>query len=293
MSVELPGIYFTGRALRWYVEAEVRKRLWLVGLAVLALCGISGTPTRRVAEARQNPSDKREQYRSPWQKIDEAAKLENPSDGNSAHALIDEILAYPHFFNLNLPIMREIVEQRLVQAEINYKFGRNTGIPEKSVVQIANTLADKFDLPDYSHVTVHQIEVLRLGMELSMPAFMGPASSQIEPGGVYPADANLSPAQAAHILLVLIDQKMSNPDYQLAPEEWEKTQYQPSMDRLLKYKELRDSGQLAKTEKRGALVTVVHTKDLRTPISNAVAQMSLTDGLDLVNQAFGIAGIDK
>lgn len=271
----------------------MRKRLWLVGLAVLAFFGIFGALIRGVAEAGQNPSDKSQQYKSPWQKIDEVAKLENPSDGNSVQTLIDEILVFPHSFNLNLPVMREIVEQRLVQAEINYKFGRNPGIPEKSVVQIANTLADKFELPDYARVTVHQVEVLRFGMELSMPAFMVPASSQNEQAGVYPGDSSLSPAQAAHILLVLIDQKMSNPDYQLTPDEWEETQYQPSMDRLLKYKELRDSGQLAKTEKRGALVTVVHIKDLRTPISNAVAQMSLTDGLDLVNQAFGIAGIGK
>jgi hypothetical protein len=271
----------------------MRKRPWLLGLVILALFGISVTVSRHIAEAGQKPSDQNQAYRSPWQKIDEQAKLENPSDGNSVHVLIDEILDFPHFYSLNLPVMREILEQRLVQAEINYKLGRSPGIPEKNVVQIANSLADKMRLPEYAQVTLHQVEVLRFGMEFSMPSFMGGTAPQIEETGARPGPSELSPAQAAQILLVLIDQKMINPDYQLIPEEWEKTQYQPAMDRLLKYKELRNSGELAKMKPHAVVTAGVMKNDLRTQISTAVSEMSLTDGLDLANQAFEIAGLSK
>ena len=144
--------------------------------------------------------------------------------------------------------MHEIVEDRLVQAEINYRLGRKSGIDEKTVAQIGNTLADKLKLPDYAYVSVHQVEILRLGMQMSMPSFMGEAAPKVELARAHADPSELSPAQAGQILLVLIDQKLMNPDYQVTPEEWDKTQYQPAMDALLKYKELRDSGELAKTK---------------------------------------------
>jgi hypothetical protein len=287
------GFYLVGRLLRGFAEAKMRNRLWLLGLVVLALFGISVTLSRRIAEAGQKPPEQNQPYKSPWQKLNEQAKLENPTDGNSVRALMDEILDFPSSFGRIPPIMREIVEQRLVQAEINYKLGRNPGIPEKSVVQIVNTLAEKFRLSDSARTSLHQVDVLRFGMELSSPAFMTPASSQKEETSVDPNPADLSPAQATHILLVLIGQKVMNPDYQLPPDEWEKTQYQPAMDKMLKYKELRDSGQLGKTVTHGALVSFSSSHDLRTQISSAVLQMSLTEGLDLVSQVFEIAGISK
>jgi hypothetical protein len=285
-----------GRLLRGLAEAEMRTRQWLLGLVVLGLFGISVTLSRNIAEARQNPSDHNQPYMSPWQTLNEQAKLENPTDGNSVRALMDAILDFPSFIGHIPPIIREIVEQRIVQAEINYKLGRNPGIPEKSVVQIVNTLADKFGLSDSARTSLHQLEVLRFGMELSSPAFMTPASSQNGDTGENPSTAELSPAQATHILLVLMGQKVMNPDFQLPLEEWEKTQYQPAMDKMLKYKEQRDSGQLGKPVTHGEVTESVgypSDHDLRTQIHNAVSKMSLTDGLDLVNQAFGIAGIGK
>jgi hypothetical protein len=234
-----------------------------------------------------------QKFATPWQKLDVQAKLENPANANSVRALIDEILDFPNSFGHIPPIMREIVEQRLMQAEISYKLGRNPGIPEKSLVQIANKLADKFKLPDTERTSLHQVEVLRFGMELSSPNFMTPASTQDGNPGPSPNTADLSPAQATHILLDLISQKMISPDFQLPLEEWEKTKYQPAMDKMLKYKELKDSGQLGKMVTHTELVSYTRDHDLRTQIYNAVSKMSLTDGLDLVNQAFEIGGISK
>jgi hypothetical protein len=271
----------------------MRNRSWLLSAAVLVLLGITDTHSWRTVGAQQIATDQTRSYRSPWQRMDEVAKLENPADGDSVRALIEETLNFPHTFSLKLPVMHEIVEERLVQAEINYRLGRNPGIEEKTVVQIGNALADKLKLPEYAYVTVHQVEVLRFGMEMSMPSFMGEASPQSEVAGAHAKPSELSPAQATQILLVLIDQKLINPDYQLTPEEWEKTRYQPAMDRLLKAKELRDSGELAKMKPQAVVTAYSIKNDLRRQISQAVYEMSLTDGLDLVTQAFNMAGISR
>jgi hypothetical protein len=269
------------------------NRRWLTVLVFLVLFGVSVIFAHPSAEAGQNFSGQTQAYKSPWQKIDDQARLENPSDGNSVRALIDEILDFPSSFGRIPPIMREIIEQRLVDAEINYKLGRTQGIEEKSVVQIVNTLADKLRLSDSARTTLHQVEVLRFSMELSSPDFMPPPTSQDESAALSLSKTDLSPAQAAHILLVLIDQKILNPDYQLPPEEWEKTQYQTAMDRMLKYKELRDSGQMKTTVTASFRASSPSSRDLRSQIYDAVSKMSLTEGLDLVNEAFGIAGISK
>jgi len=271
----------------------MKIRLWLPGVAALALLGVSGTLPWRIAEAQKVYTDQVRSLGSPWQKIDDVAKLENPADGNSVRALIDEIFEFPHTFSLKLPVMHEIVEERLVQAEINYRLGRNPGIEEKTIAQIGNTLADKLKLPEYAYVTVHQVEVLRLGMQMSMPSFMGEVAPEVELAGAHADPSELSPAQATQILLVLFDQKLTNPDYQVTPEEWEKTQYQPAMDRLINYKELKDSGELAKMKPHAELRTFTMKNDLRGQISQAVSEMSLTDGLDLVNQVFDLAGLNK
>jgi hypothetical protein len=248
---------------------------------------------QRVVVDTTTVSGDAQKFVTPWQKLDVQAKLENPADANSVRALVDEILDFPNSFGRIPPIMREIVEQRLMQAEISYKLGRNPGIPEINLVQIANTLADKFKLPDSARTSLHQVEVLRFGMELSSPDFMTPASTQNGNPGFSPNTADLSPAQATHILLLLITQKMISPDFQLPLEEWEKTKYQAAMDKMLKYKELRDSGQLGKTASHTELTAYTLNQDLRTQIYNAVSKMGLTDGLDLINQAFEIAGISK
>ena len=66
---------------------------------------------------------------------------------------------------------------------------------------------------------------------------------------------------------------------------------------MLKYKELRDSGQMKTTMKQtvtaGFRVSSPSSPDLRSQIYDAVSKMSLTEGLDLVNETFGIAGISK
>ncbi len=260
-------------------------------VAVLTLALLSASMSHRIWGAQARYSSETRAYGSPFHKIEQQAALENPTDANSVQALIDAVLEFPHSFGQIPPVMREIVEQRLVQAEINYKLGRSAGIPEGNIAKLINRFADKLNLPDYARATPHQVEVLRFGMELQSPSFMGSSSPSEET--TPDRDAELSPAQATHILFVLADQKISSPDYQLTPDEWEKTQYQPAMDRLLKYKELKDSGQLKNIVKAGALVSEPLDKDLRTEIYRQVSQMSLTDGLDLVNEAFEMVGIKR
>ena len=209
-------------------------------------------------------------------------------------ALVDEIFNYPHSFGQIPPVMDTIVKERLTQAEMKYKLGLGPGVQESDIVHIANTLADKFQLPDYARTTPHQVEVLRFSYELSSPVFMGGQAAQQDSETSRSGPAKLSPAQATYLLLGLVDAKMMNPNYQLPPDEWEKTQYGPMMENLVKYKELKESGQQSKAQARVVLMTEpTQTRDIRTAVSHAISEMSLTDGLDLVDQAFAAVGIGK
>lgn len=232
-------------------------------------------------------------YESPWQKIDERAKLENPADGNSVRALVDEIFKYPHSFGEIPPVMDTIVKERLTQAEMNYKLGRSPGVEVNGVVRLVNMLAGKFQLPDYARTTPHQAEVLCLGLETAMPALMALPSPQA--GNSVRSDSSMmSPVQATYLLLTLIDAKLLSPDYQLPPDAWEKMKYESMMEEATKHKELKESGQLSKLETKGVLISSSSQSDeMRTALSHAISHMSLTDGLDLVDQAFEAVGIGK
>lgn len=267
-------------------------RLLLV-VAAMALCaGAVASQGSPVVARDQTVAN--QLYKSPWQKLEDQAKLENPSEGNSVRALVDEIINFPNSFGEIPPVMDTIVKERLTQAEMKYKLGLGPGVQENDIVHIANTLADKFQLPEYAHTTLHQVEVLRFSYELSTPVFMGVLSRKqhSEASGSNPT--KLSPTQATYLLLRLVDAKLMSPDYQLPPDEWEKTRYGPMMEKLVKYKESKESGQQSKPATYAVLM-LSHSQgeDIRTAVSRGISEMSLTDGLDLVDQAFAAVGIGK
>jgi len=267
----------------------------IVAFAVLTLCTSAVSFAGSAAQVRYEEYTVGSQpYKSPWQKMEERAKLENPSDGNSVRALVDEIFDYPHSFGEIPPVMDIIIKERLTQAEMNYKLGRGPGVEVADLIHFVNTLADKFQLPDYARTTSHQAEVLCFSAEISMPTFMGvPSTPQVDKT-VRTDSRRLSPAQATYLLLDLFNAKLFSPEYQLAPDEWEKTQYGPTMEKLTKYKELKESGQLSSGPKAGVLTfSASRSGDILSTVSRAISEMSLTDGLDLVDQAFAAVGIGK
>ena len=266
----------------------------IISLAAIMLCAFAVTLKGNQVVARDQTVARSQLYKTPWQKIEERAKLENPSDGNSVRALVDEIINFPHSFGEIPPVMDTIVKERLTQAEMKYKLGLGPGVQENDIVHIANTLADRFQLPDYARTTLHQVEVLRFSYELSCPVFMGVQSPKQDSEGSASNPTKLSPAQATYLLLGLVDAKVWSPDYQLPPDEWEKTRYGPMTEKLVKYKEFKESGQQSKPQARLALMQEpAKTSDIRTAISRGISEMSLTDGLDLVDQAFAAVGIGK
>ena|ERR1700730_8017380 len=266
----------------------------IVSLAAIMLFAIGVRLEGNQVVARDQTVARPQLYKTPWQKIEERAKLENPSDGNSVRALVDEIINFPHWFGEIPPVMDTIVKERLTQAEMKYKLGLGPGVQENDIVHIANTLADKFQLPDYARTTLHQVQVLRFGLELSSPVFMGVQPPQQDTETSRSNPTKLSPAQATHLLLSLVNAKIWSPDYQLPPDEWEKTRYGPMMEKLVKYKESKESGQQSKPVTY-AVLGMSHSpgEDIRTAVSRGISEMSLTDGLDLVDQAFAAVGIGK
>jgi len=68
------------------------------------------------------------------------------------------------------------------------------------------------------------------------------------------------------------------------------------MEKVTKQRQLKESWQLSKQEIKGVRVSVSSSSqsdEMQTALSRAVLQMSLTDELDLVDQAFAVVGIGK
>src|SRR5260370_20477562 len=147
------------------MEAEMRTYRLLMAVAAVIVfsrpCAVNAQVRYNdttVVDSTRTYQFTTRSYEYPLQKIDERAKLENPADGNSVRALVDEIFN-SHLLGQIPPLMDTIVKERLTQAEMNYKLGRSPGVDVKSIVRLVNVLADKFQLPDYARATPHQAEV--------------------------------------------------------------------------------------------------------------------------------------
>src|ERR1700676_1755813 len=116
-------------------------RRLLVAVTAVMFCTPSVSFEGAGVQARYQDTVRSQPYKSPWQKIEELAKLENPSDGNSVRALVDEVFYFPHSFGEIPPEMNTIIKERLTKAEMNYKLGLGPGAEMTDIVRIVNRLA--------------------------------------------------------------------------------------------------------------------------------------------------------
>lgn len=120
-----------------------------------------------------------------------------------------------------------VLAPRLAAAEENYWRGASTGIRERDLVNALNVLSTRLNLPDYAKTCDSQVRFLRMQMVSVSPIFMGAKA--------FPTDAKaisefLSPLQALHLSLTLLDQKFWDAKYQVTPSEWQT--HMPELERM-------------------------------------------------------------
>lgn len=111
---------------------------------------------------------------------------------------------------------QESVVDAVVSAERNYRAKKHSGVSEAQIVIAINRLADSFQSPEYARTSKEQVRDLRLALITLTPNVMRSIPSS--KGEKLPA--KMSPMEASLIATLLIQQKLSNPDFQVTPDEW-------------------------------------------------------------------------
>jgi hypothetical protein len=164
---------------------------------------------------------------NPHSHLDEVAATFTSRDAapQDIAALANAVFALPHFALMEDVLLEaiNIVRQKFAAAEQGYWKGQHRAVREQDIVAAVNGVAAELNLPEYAKTSQAQIRHLRMGMRLRMnPRFMGLRLVKApQPGEKATLLDEMSPLQAYHLVLSLIDQKFVEPFYQLSPEEWE------------------------------------------------------------------------
>ena len=128
-------------------------------------------------------------------------------------------------------------------------------------------------------------------MTVDMPIFMRSAPS----AQTHEANPPMSPLQGMWIMSLLIDQKISNPDYQATPAEWDRDVYPKLLEQERARQELQRriaAGEVQVKAELRASVSISHSKgDLLFLPPQRIREMSVADGLKLFNETVARLGI--
>ncbi len=146
--------------------------------------------------------------------------LSAQSGGQAAISdLVDTIFVNEGISQLD-PNLIASLKDRIVRAELN---GHTVG--ESQVVQAMNWLAADFSAPMYAQTSSVQTRALRLDLNHYMPDLFVDRDTQGMVGvnkSVNSQPSNdIAPAQAVTLLLIMIEQKMSNDFFQKEPSQWD------------------------------------------------------------------------
>lgn len=221
--------------------------------------------------------------------IELKAQQADPNNRQSIQGLAHEIIVSPHIYHVPDPVAI-FLEDKLTDAEINFRNNNGHAVSETQLIDLVNWMADRFHMPLYVKTTAAQVRTLRMKLAISSPFLMGSTltGKEVKKGGHVRTD--MSPLQAMHLLNVLVDQKMVNPDYQ-----------DPSIDIVTAERQREDELRKASpTNGRvvsGKLAWVAgsinpRTNEVRNKISAEVSAMSMQDAYDIVNQALETLQLD-
>ena len=211
-----------------------------------------------------------------------SAKVEKPA---TIDDLAKAVLSYPHVVTIP-PLVASSLQTRLSRAESSYRNGLSAGVSETALLTLMNGLASELKLPEYAQVTPSQLRVLRMQLALQSPAMMaaGLVTQNMRVGEAI--SPSMSPLQATHIFLVMLDQKVSNPDYQDKSINLSSKMQQQRMA----FEKAKQSGATG-----GHQASVTHNPrnlEMRSSLAKGVGSLSLSDAMDLLGRALSTVNLN-
>lgn len=201
------------------------RNVLVVGL-VIATGLLVWFPRTGTARAQEEAQGSMESWNARFLKIEEKAKTAESNDPDSVRALADEVFGQPHRFGTLPDFVKGPVEDRVLQAELDYRNGSGRSLTHADVARTINWLSDTLGLPTYAKTSERQIFDMRVHSMQLTPRFMGKGFSKGAGGSELRVgdhvNPELSPLQACYLAMFAVDEKLGNPDYQVPPEDWEK-----------------------------------------------------------------------
>ena len=178
------------------------------------------------------------------------------------------------------------IKNRMVRAEVDYRKGRKEGIKEERVVRVVNGLAKKFGAPEYAKTDLYEVRKLRAGMLFLMPEVittepMEKLKKAKDDKPKFLISATMSPLEAVNVMALLIDQKLSNDEFQLTKEE------RKALAADKRTREEQNSSEprlLPQTERQ---------REMSQLVLSAISQTGVTDGLKLAHNVLDVLGVER
>jgi hypothetical protein len=243
-------------------------------VVLVFLSGLSGMSARGQSRIRAHPA------------VEQQAKLLQDNNQDTYRALADAIFNTPRvglailqtangigFRKIPTPISN-VIEDRLVYAEMQYRQGRGKPVTEQQIVEFHNALVAQLGLPAYARTGKAQVRYIRMHLLMENPVFMGYGTKPNMKVGESIGE-ELSPMQALHLSLEVMGQKLVNPDFQLAPEEGKApTAPPPGSPRLV-------------------ILSADKFDEMRSTLAGRATNMTFTDALNLLDQGLDAFGIGR
>jgi hypothetical protein len=142
-----------------------------------------------------------------------------------------------------------------------------------------NSLAETLRLPDYAKTTPVQIRVLRMALLTQSPHFMGRGLVREGMRTGETIGEEMSPLQAMHLFLFMVDQKILNPEYQDLASD-------PAVLHQERIKEFQRIQRESAPTAKHILLRNSNPKgvEMREAISSGFESMSMKDASDLLNE---------
>jgi hypothetical protein len=232
-------------------------------------------------------------------KVEEKARLLQDNNQDTYRALADEIFNAVHGFEeLNvlhgigptrIPVtIADMIKDRLVYAEMQYRQGTGKGVTEQGIVTLTNLLAQEMDLPAYARTSRAQVRSTHMTLINYNPTFMGYKALGPDMKVGESINEELSPLQATHLLLEVLGHKLSDPVFQVAPENWEEyTEKVKAWQReALKKSDGQVTYQLIQMDSS-------KSKEVRNGVASYAKAMTPTEALSLFEKGLDTLGIGR
>lgn len=211
----------------------------------------------------------------PFEIVNQKAKNARSGDLTEAKDLIAETMLLTGFEDKLRGSAAETVKDRVGRHESRYHDGETEGVSEARIVRTINGLAAKLKLPEFAKTNTYEVRKLRLSLIPSFPQLIGQKSSKSSPVSAgSKLDSQMSPAEAVFVTEMLIQQKLSNEEYQVTNAErkrqWSETHNHRPGNNLLRQSQERSREMRKALDKGAKSLSILDTMSITTLILNTL-----------------------